>query len=186
MRIDFVALLVSVILLAPAAQADTPTDSSPSSAENYEQGYSLVYQEARLLTTLPTLLVKGQRREIETVTRDLARTAESIVGELETFAKSRSSIALEDNVLPKVEAGARARMEKGFRRDLLLGTGCGFEKRLLFVEALRAGKLIALIQEMAADARDDVESDLWQGLGEQMTEPLDRVLALLSADCGAP
>jgi hypothetical protein len=149
----------------------------------YQQGYALVHWQADRLKNIDRLLlVKIERDVVEQVTKEVALLSANVASELETYAATHG-IALEREFLPPIEAGARNRMGSNIAGELLLSSGCDFEQRLVFTEAVAVLRLSSLAEEMREQAPDDDQERLWAGIAAKSNVVFERVRELINR-CG--
>ena len=155
----------------------------PGQVSEYEQGYALAHWQADKLRNIDKLLiVKGGRDEVERVTREIARIAARTAERLEAHAAA-GSIVLDVEYLPEIEAAARNRMGFSIAGELLLSFGCDFEDKLLFTEAVAVMRMLAIAEEMAAEAPDAVQERLWSEIVAEVEPVFEQIRELLNT-CG--
>lgn len=174
-------LLSLVFALALSGGCDRVEDDAPAGlVSEYEKGYALAHWQADKLRHIDKLLiVKGERDEIGEVTAEIARIAEDMALRLEAHAAAES-IVLDREYLPDIEAAARDRMGFGIAGELLLSFGCDFEDKLLFTEAVAVMRMLAIAEEMEAEAPDDAQRELWAGLVTGVEPVLEQIRELLN------
>jgi len=178
-------VLAAAAAAALAACGAGPAEQTPAGEVSaYGQGYALAYRQADRMRNIDKLLiVKRESDELAEVTADVARVAALIADRLQAHAAADASVALETEFLPPIEAAARERMGLGIAGELLLSFGCDFEERLLFTEAVAVMRLLAIAEEMQAEAPSDVELELWAGLAAELEPVFERIRGLLNT-CG--
>lgn len=161
------------------ASIDPATDSGADVSE-YAKGYALVHWQADKLRNIDKLLlVKFERDVINEITDEVADLSGQVADELEAFAATRDDIVLDREFLPLIEAEARRRMGLNIAGELLLSTGCNFEQRLLFTEAVAVLRMASLAEEMRDEAPDDEQEALWADIADRSNAVFSRVRDLI-------
>jgi hypothetical protein len=177
-RLSWLVLMGSLAVLTACDPGGRDTAEDFSS---YQQGYALVYWQADKLKNIDKLLiVKREREAIQEITEEVAGLAAKVANDLEAFSASHGGIVLEREFLPPIEAGARNRMGRNIAGELLLSTGCDFEQRLMFTEAVAVLRLSSLAEEMKDQAPDDEEQRLWAGIALESNAVFERVRDLIN------
>lgn len=172
------ALLGCIALIAACDSRDRDGAGALSS---YQQGYALVYWQADKLKNIDKLLlVKRERDAIQEITEEVAQLAAKVASDLEAFSASHAGVVLEREFLPPIEAGARNRMGSNIAGELLFSSGCDFEQRLVFTEAVAVLRLSSLAEEMEDQAPDDEQERLWAGIARESYAVFERVRDLIN------
>jgi hypothetical protein len=181
------ALCLVGLIWGCAATTKAPASAESPVSTNVTHGYALLFDlmgDEKNVSKL--LIIKRERAELRELIQAIAQRCGRAHDQLESLARTDSTLNLKQNGLPGAEVETRETIGKAKAKELLTDGGKEFELRLLLAqhEALSYGRHLA--QVIANAERQPERKQFLQRLAADLGGLHGRVTAMLLANYTIP
>ncbi len=173
----FASLLLVASLGCAHAGAPSLAREAPVASEH---GYALLHEilgQERQVSKL--LLIKAERKPLETVIDAIATTCDAAYDRLENLAAAKPALDLADSGLPAAEVRTRQAIAATRQDQLLAASGREFELQLLLTQNEALTYAAHLADTLSRNERDPARLAFVQTLWKDLTRLQQDVLARL-------
>ena len=173
-------VLTSVLFFALLGCASKGTPSRPQAPAASEHGYALLREilgQERQVSKL--LIIKEERKPLETVIDAIAETCGSAYERLEDLAKESPRLDLSETGLPAEEVRTRQAIAATRQDQLLAASGGELEFQLLLTQNEALTYAAHLADTLARSESDPARLAFVRGLWKDLTQLQQDVVALL-------
>lgn len=172
--------LAAILLAASLGCAGMGAKSPPATPAASGHGYALLHQilgQERNVSKL--LVVKEERKKLETVIDAISKTCGTAYDQLEDLAKKSPRLDLENTGLPAEEVRTREAIAATRRDQLLKATGRDFELQLLWAQNEALTYASHLADTLARSESDPERLAFVRALWKDLTQLQPKVVALM-------
>ena len=175
-RLLTLVLLAASIGCASSGEPGPARETHASSGHGYALLYEMLGQERQVSRLL---LIKGERKALETVIQAIAKTCSQAYERLEALAKADPGLDLVDAGLPSEETRTRQAIASTRRDQLLAASGRELELQLLLSQNEALTYMAHLADTLSRSEADPARLAFVRELWKDLTLLQEDVLALV-------